>query len=139
MDTIDDLYRLLLEREKTFQEKTQDMFGQLDFLTDAVVRHLDVPRRDIGWISIDKIGRELVIMVSIPNDEKGVYVVPGTTATQHLTIVLPESVVETGDSYLIQQFLDETFDIRKYDGNSDIDSELTGIVSVSESTRRTLH
>lgn len=139
MDTIDDLYRLLLEREKAFQEKTQDMFGQLDFLTNAIMAHLNVDHRNIGWISIDKIGKELVIMVSVPNDEKGAYAPLGAVPIQFLTIVIPESVVETGETDTITQFLDETFDIRKYDGKSEVDPELTGIVAVSESTRRTLH
>lgn len=139
MDTIDDLYRLLLEREKAFQDKTQEMFGQLDFLTNAIMGHLNVPHTSIGWVSIDKIGMELIIMVSVPNDEKGVYEAPGTRASQLLTIVIPESVVETGETDTIQQFLDETFDIRKYDGKSEVDSELTGIVAISESTRRTIH
>lgn len=139
MDTIDDLYRLLLEREKAFQEKTQDMFGQLDFLTNAIMGHLNVAPRDIGWISIDKIGKELIIMVSVPNDEKGAYATPGSLPIQILTIVIPESVVETGEIDTIQQFLDETFDIRQYDGKSEVDADLMGIIAVSESTRRTLH
>lgn len=137
MHPADDLYRLLLEREQAFQDKTQEVFCNVSFLTDAIVSHLNVAASDIKWISIDKIGVEIVIMVSVPNREKGQYVAPSYTPVQVLTIVIPESVVDTAETDTISQFLDETFDIRKNDG--DDNPNLHGIIAAEQTVRRILH
>lgn len=141
MNSVDDLYRLLLEREKAFQDKTQDVFGQVPFLCDAIITHLQVPPTEIGWISIDMVGFEIILMVSVPVNNPQMLVPPGTKPAQLLTIVLPTSVVDTGESESIVQYLEETFDVRKYDGQSDptTDGELTGIVNIVPTTRRILH
>lgn len=139
MHNVDDMYRLLLERERAFQDKTQEIFGNIDYLTDAIIAHLAVDPKDIGWISLDMIGREIIVMVSVPITDPQLYVEPGTTPAELLTIALPTSVVDTCETELILQYLEETFDIRKYDGKDDIDGDLTGIVHAAPTTRRTVH
>jgi hypothetical protein len=137
MHPADDLYRLLLEREWAFQDKTKEVFSTILYLTDAIQEHLEVATADIQWISIDRIGVEIIVMVSIPNMEHCEYAAPGFAPTQLLTIILPESVVDTAEKDTIKQFLDETFDIRK--GDSEDNEDLQGIVSVEYTATRILH
>jgi len=137
--TVDDLYRLFLEREKAFQDKTQEIFATMDYLSNAIILHLEADAKDVKWISIDSVGSEIVIMVSIPSTDPNQYVPPSMTPSQLLTIVIPSSVVDTGESELIHQYLDETFDIRKHDGEDMDLQDLTGIIAASPANRRIVH
>lgn len=136
MYKIDDLYRLLLEREAAFQDKTQELFRSVKFLTEAIIAHLEVSPVDISWLSLDRIGTEIIVMLSVPHTVQGQYIPPSCSPVQLITIIIPESVVDTAESHTIRQFLDETFDIRSGDGDN---PSLRGVIMTEQTIRRTLH
>ena len=138
MCVADDMYRLLLEREKTFQDKTQEVFAGSEFLCQAIQEHLKVNARDTKWLSIDMIGQDIVVMVSIPDLTSDDYAAPGHEPVKVLTVVIPCSVVDIGDPEVILNFLEETFDIRQFDGE-EVDEDIHGIVAAAASTRGILH
>lgn len=140
MDKIDALYRLLLKREVAWQDHTTEIFASAEYVTTGVINYLDLPVEDIKWDSIDVIGNEMLIQVTIPNSDRFQYVEPGERSIQTLTIVLPVSVVEAEDTDLITAFLHDTEDVRKHDHRAPHeDSDIQGVVGYSIATKRTIH
>jgi hypothetical protein len=138
---VDALYRALLAREEEWQNRTTEIFAGAEYVTTGIINYLNQAVEVITWESIDVIGNEMLIQVSIPNDDRFQYVEPGESSIQTLTIVLPTSVIEVEDSELITQFLHDTEDVRKHDhrGYDEDSSEDQGVVGYSIATKRTLH
>ena len=137
MGPSDLMYSLFLEREQQYADNTLNIWANIPFVTDAIKQYLGAPAQSISWLSIDKIGPEIVIMLSIRNDDRFMYVKPGSIASRVLTIIIPTSVAETDDANLICEYLKETQDIRNQDMHPEL--ERGGVVHVTEATRRVLH
>lgn len=140
MYIIDSLYRALLAREVEWQNRTTEIFAEAQYITTGIINYLDLPVEDIKWESIDVIGQEMLVQVTIPNDDRFQYVEPGERALQTLTIVIPTSVIEVEDSDLITAFLHDTEDVRKHDHREPEQEEAAqGVVGYSKITQRTIH
>lgn len=141
MVDVDNMYRLFLEREQLFQECTLVILSQIKFVTDGIKEYLELAPGDISWSSVEIIGHEMFVVVSIPSTDRFQYVPPGTSGTKTLTIVLPLSVIEAGDSHLIADYLIETEDVRQNDHLivQDEPETPTGVVGLSNSFKKIIH
>jgi hypothetical protein len=140
MSKVDTLYQSFLDREVAWQNQTDVIFSQAEFITTGVINYLDLPVDQIKWESIDVIGQEMLIQVTVPNDDRFQYVELGEHNVQTLTIVLPVSVVEAEDSDLITAFLHDTEDVRKHDHRElQPEEDAQGVVGYSTGSNRTLH
>lgn len=136
---VDTLYRALLAREVEWQDRTTEIFAVAGYITTGVINYLDLPVNVIKWESIDVIGNEMLIQVTIPNGDRFQYIEPGEQSIQTLTIVLPVSVIEAEDEDLIMAFLHDTEDVRKHDHRGPDESDAQGVVGYSIATKRTIH
>lgn len=137
MSLLNEMYHAFLKRETQYKSATDEIWSSIPFVVEGVSKYLKVPANLISWNSADVIGQELIILVSVKNDDRFQYTPPGTIAARMLTIILPISVVETSSAKSISLYLKETQDIRSQDTHPDI--ERGGVVAYQHVTRRTLH
>lgn len=135
---LDTLYGLILDREVEWQRRTREIIQKCGFVATGIIAYLELPKEAITWDSLDVIGQEFYVQVTIPAFDRFRYVDPGEMLHQTLTIILPMSVVETEDADLITVYLQETEDIRKHDHRQPED-ETGGIVALQTVTKRSVH
>lgn len=139
-DTLDEMYRLFVVRETNYQENTDIIWSHIKFITDGIINYLDLPVEQVEWNTLDVIGNEMVIMLTIPYNDRFQWVASHETTVQILTIVLPTSVVESYDSDLITGFLNDTEDVRRMDnGKEDYDITPQGVVGFANVTKKVIH
>jgi hypothetical protein len=137
MDTLDTMYLKFLEREQQYRLATDEIWSHIDFVAEGVSKYLRVPPNTISWNSVEIIGPEMVIMVSMLSKDRHQYAPPGSLASRILTIIIPISVVETNDAAIITQYLNETEDVRSNDTHPEI--ERGGVIAYINTTRRMIH
>ena len=71
---LDTLYGLILDREVEWQRRTREIIQQCGFVATGIIAYLELPKEAITWDSLDVIGQEFYVQVTIPAFDRFQYV-----------------------------------------------------------------